>query len=90
MGCPVYFCKVMSKSAADVIGEKRRQGVMVYGESIAAALATDGSHYYNPCWQHAAAHVVSPPLRNDSETPEVLMDRLFMWDRQKNKIFAHS
>ena len=26
-------------------------------------LAVNGSHYYHSCWRHAAAYVLSPPLR---------------------------
>lgn len=66
----------MSKSAASTLGEHRRRGTLVWGETIAAAVGTDGSHYYNPCWQHAAGHVLSPPLRNDSSTPSSLMELL--------------
>ena len=51
-------------------------GKIVFGEPIAAGLATNGTHYYNKCWQHAAAHVLSPPLRDDLTTPDYLMDLL--------------
>ena len=65
----------MSKSAAAALGAHRRRGVLVWGETIAAAVGTDSSHYYNPCWQHAAGHVLSPPLR-DSSTPTSLLELL--------------
>lgn len=51
-------------------------GKVVFGESLAASLGTDGSHYYDRCWRHAAGHVVSPPLRNDTLASSYLMDLL--------------
>ena len=39
-------------------------------------MGTDGTHYFNRCWRHSAAHVMSPPLRNDPSTPGYLMDLL--------------
>ena len=51
-------------------------GKVVFGEVIPAALTTDGSHYFNPCWRHAAGHVVSPPLRQDPLTGGHLLDLL--------------
>ena len=51
-------------------------GYIIFGEPIAAGLGTDGTHYYNRCWRHAAGHVLSPPLRPDPTTPEYLMQLL--------------
>ena len=66
----------MSKTAADKVTAARLKGQVVFGEPIAASLGTDGSQYYNKCWRHAAAHVMSPPLRDDAETASYLMDLL--------------
>jgi dihydropyrimidinase len=73
---PVYIVHVMSKSSAKIISDAKRRGVVVIGEPIAAGLGTDGSHYFNKCWRHSAAHVMSPPLREENDTPSYLMDLL--------------
>lgn len=65
----------MSKSAAQFV-ETHRRGARVYGETLVAALGTDGSNYKNQCFHHSAGHVLSPPLRPDPETPLYLMNCL--------------
>ncbi|XP_046747109.1 dihydropyrimidinase isoform X4 [Diprion similis] len=76
VNCPLYVVHVMSRSAAEEVEAARRRGVIVWGETLAAALGTDGTQYAHSCWRHAAGHVLSPPLRPDPDTPYNLMIQL--------------
>lgn len=76
VGCPIMVAHVMSKSAVKVIVDERIQNSSLFGETIAASIGTDGTQYYNKCWRHAAAHVMSPPLRPDRSTSDCLFGAL--------------
>lgn len=73
--CPLYVVHVMSVSAAEEVARARERWgkTFIFGETLAAALGTDGNEYHNKCWHHAAAHVLSPPLRPRKDTKDVLM-----------------
>lgn len=72
-GCPLYILQVTSPKAADQISEARWNGNVVVGETLAAALGADGTHYKNSCWRHAAGYVLSPPLRVNPNTSDKLV-----------------
>lgn len=72
VACPLYVVHVMSRAAAVALNEAKKRWPKIYGETLAAAIGTDGTHYKHTCWYHAAAHVLSPPLRPDATTPQFL------------------
>ncbi|KAK7791526.1 hypothetical protein R5R35_008688 [Gryllus longicercus] len=76
VSCPLYVVHVMSKSAAAVVDAARKNGQRVFGETLAAAVGTDGTHCSHPCFQHAAAHILSPPLNPDPSTKDRLVEYL--------------
>ncbi|XP_061724831.1 dihydropyrimidinase [Cydia pomonella] len=74
---PPYTVHMMSKSAVRALQQARaRQRQPLYGETLAATVGTDGSHYRNACFRHAAAHVLSPPLRPDASTAPAVVEAL--------------
>lgn len=68
----------MSKAAGIELARARQRynGVGIYGETLAATLGTDGTNCKHQCFCHAAAHILSPPLRSDTETPLFMMKLL--------------
>lgn len=76
VGCPVLVAHVMSKSAANIIAQERTNFSSLFGETLAATIGTDGTHYFNKCWRHAAAHIMSPPLRPDRSTADHMLGGL--------------
>uniref|UniRef100_A0A915J331 dihydropyrimidinase n=1 Tax=Romanomermis culicivorax TaxID=13658 RepID=A0A915J331_ROMCU len=75
--CPLYVVHVMSKGAADAIGDARRKGAVVFGEAVGSGISgINGTELFDHCFRHAAAHVMSPPLSDDSSTAAHLMDSL--------------
>lgn len=76
VNCPLYVVHVMSKSASDVISARRNLGQVVFGETLVSALGVDGCNVKHKCFHHAAAHIMSPPLRDDPTTRPHLMNLL--------------
>lgn len=71
--CPLYVVHVMSRSAAEALALARSRGNIIFGETLAAALGTNGTHYKTENFAHAAGHVLSPPLRFDPSTQESIV-----------------
>jgi len=73
---PLYVVHVQNKDSANEILKARKEGKIVYGETLAAALGTDGRDMWNKNWHVAAGHVMSPPLNPDPTVKEFLMKQL--------------
>lgn len=73
----MYVVHVMSKSAVESLKQARARGPgRIVGEALAAGLGRDGSTFRHQCFEHAAGHILSPPLRPDPSTPLHLMNAL--------------
>lgn len=79
---PVYIVHVMSREAGEAVKRGRSEGVICYGEPIAAGLGTDGCNCWHENWRHAAAYVMGPPLRPDPSVKLYLMKGLATGDLQ--------
>lgn len=68
----------MSKAAGEEVarGRKKYGDHLIFGETLAAALGTDGRAYFDKNWYYAAAHLTCPPLHPDPDTKRVLMEML--------------
>jgi dihydropyrimidinase len=60
---PLYVVHVSAAEAADAIGQARRRGVKVIGETLPGFLAIDDTVYRAENFDIAAGHVMSPPYR---------------------------
>lgn len=61
-GAPVYFVHVSCEAAVEAIGDARRAGQHVFGETCPHYLSLDASRYERPPAQ-AMGSIISPPLR---------------------------
>ena len=73
MHLPLYVVHVMKRSANEEIVRAKRKGNVVFAEALAAGLGTDGRHYWDPDWDHAAGFVMSPAIDEDPATKEYQM-----------------
>lgn len=69
MESPIYVTRVMSRSSGEVIKTRRAEGQVVFGETLASAVALSGAPPHNKSF----LRVTSPPLRPDPNTPEHLL-----------------
>uniref|UniRef100_A0A1B6DF52 dihydropyrimidinase n=1 Tax=Clastoptera arizonana TaxID=38151 RepID=A0A1B6DF52_9HEMI len=68
VNCPLYLVRVMSKSSADVIKERKSRDQIVIGEVLASSIGTK-SEAISP-----ASLVTCPPLRSDPNIADHLLE----------------
>jgi dihydropyrimidinase len=63
----------MSKEASEEVVRARNKGLLVYSETLAATLGTDGTKLWDKDWDVAARYVMSPCLSPDPNTKTQIM-----------------
>ncbi len=71
---PLIIDQPTSKSAIEVIRSQKEKGQVVVGQALALSMVKNGSEYYSENWSKAAAAVTSPPLRDDADVQECIID----------------
>uniref|UniRef100_A0A1Q3G4S4 dihydropyrimidinase n=1 Tax=Culex tarsalis TaxID=7177 RepID=A0A1Q3G4S4_CULTA len=81
---PLYVTKVTSKPAGteQAPARQRKNGLRIYGETLATALGTNRTNDKHQCQHHPAYHVNTPPIRHDPNTPHHMMKFLAQDDLQ--------
>lgn len=79
---PVYIVHLMSKESARIMASAREKGNVVYGETLVAALGTDGRNMWHKDWDIAGPHVMSPPLNPNPGVKTHLMKQLHVGNIQ--------
>jgi len=63
----------MSKESSEEVLRAKNRGLLVYGETLAAGLGTDGSKLWDKNWDIASRYVMSPSLNPDPKVKTHLM-----------------
>lgn len=71
---PIIIDQPTGQSAIEVIRNQKEKGQVVVGQASALSMAKNGAEYYNEIWSNAAAIVTSPPLRDDPDIQEGIID----------------
>lgn len=69
VGVPLYVVHVMSIDAMEEVARARQAGQRVIGEPVASGLSVDESALWSANFTHAAAFVMSPPIRSSEHAP---------------------
>ena len=68
---PLYIVHNSCMESLQAITRARNEGQRVFGEVLAGHLLVNDEVYRHPDWDHAAAHVMSPPFRPKEHQEEL-------------------
>ena len=71
---PIIIDQPTSRSAIEVIRSQKEKGQVVVGQASVVSMVKNGSEYYNEAWSKAAAIVTSPPLRDEPDVQEAIVE----------------
>lgn len=71
---PIIIDQPTSKAAIDVIRQQKEKGQVVVGQASVLSMAKNGGEYYNESWKQAAAIVTAPPLRDEADIQEAIVE----------------
>lgn len=74
--CPLYIVHLMSRESTQEVMRARNRGLMVYGETLASTIGTDGTKLWDEDWDVASRYVMSPCLSPDPTTKVQIMKYL--------------
>ena len=63
----------MSRESSEEVLRAKNRGLLVYGQTLAATLGTDGSKLWDKDWDVAARYVMSPCLNPDPTVKTQIM-----------------
>jgi len=63
----------MSKEASDEVMRAKNKGLLVYAETLASTLGTDGTKLWDKDWDVASRYIMSPCLSPDVTTKTHIM-----------------
>lgn len=71
---PIIIDQPTSTAALEVIRSQKEKGQVVVGQASAISMVKNGSEYYNENWSKAAALVTSPPLRDEADVQDAIVE----------------
>ncbi|CAI4226479.1 unnamed protein product [Auanema sp. JU1783] len=66
--CPISILSLSSVDSLSSLERSKCNGSLSHAEIATAAVATDGTHYFNKCLKHATGHLTDVPLRTDGSS----------------------